>query len=85
MDLNARDVILDNFFNPKVLIFLVISTKTCCWYSLEVPQPHASNKYPQHVFIENICCGYTLDGPRQGTSNEYPHFMFSRRKRKLFT
>ena len=39
------------FFNPKVLIFLLISPqKHMVWYSLEAPHRGASNEYQQHMF-----------------------------------
>ena len=39
------------FFSQKVLIFFLFFDKTCCGYSLEVPQRGASNGYP-HVFVK---------------------------------
>ena len=53
--------------------YFYFSTKTCSWYSLEVPQQGASNEYPQHMFLwrkifflflhKNICCWYSLEEP----------------------
>ena len=52
--------------NPNVLSYF--ATKTCRRYSLEAPQWGASNKYPQHVFMEKRkiitkTCLYNFDPP----------------------
>ena len=39
------------FFNPKLLIyFFFLDQNVCCGYSIELPQPGASNEYPQCMF-----------------------------------
>ena len=47
--LTAKDKAL--FSSEKMLIsFLFLHENICCGYSLEAPQPGASNEYPQHMF-----------------------------------